>query len=330
MKILIIAQGRGGVEYHRLLAPFNLLTDRFDISHTNALNPSNWDVLQEGWGAVVFSRLLCTEPNDMSEEIAFRVREAGARLIVDIDDHWTLHKGHQLQQSWKERGISGRILYALKAADTIWTTHDLLASAVGSKAVVIPNALDPTDPQWVNTGAASDNIGWFGSPAHIPDIESVAGSVRHWRRSNPSVLWLTPNNEISSRDYGYMSQILGGTKQIATQHVTNYGYMYDTCGIAFTPLADNHFNRHKSELKAIEAGMKGKAFVASAMHPYTLICNDRNSVTFKPSNLGKALDRVMDRSFREDIAAQLAADVRERYDLRKVNEVRVQSLSLGV
>lgn len=326
-RILIVAQGRGGVEYHRLLAPFTRLIDTFDLSHTNAINPTNWDVLNEGWDAVVFSRMLCTEPHDLTDEIAHRVKSSGARLIVDIDDHWTLHKGHQLQGLWKSRGFGQRIQAALNHADQVWTTHDLLASSVGGPNVhVIPNAIDPTESQWVNTGAASDNIGWFGSPAHIPDIEAVGGAIRHWRRSNPSVTFLSPFNEDSAQDYGYISQCMGGTKLLNTQHTMNYGEMYDTCGISIAPLADNHFNRHKSELKAIEAGMKGKSFVASAIHPYTLICDETNSVLCKPSNIGKALDKVMDRAFRSDIAAKLAEDVREKRDLRRVNELRKQAL----
>lgn len=327
-RILIVANGRGGVEYHRLLAPFTRLIDTFDLSHTNALNPSNWDVLDEGWDAVIFSRMLCLEPHDITAEVAHRVKSSGAQLIVDIDDHWTLHKGHQLQGLWRSRGFGHRIQEALKAADQVWTTHDLLATATGhGNTVIIPNAIDPTDTQWANTGAASDIIAWLGSPAHIPDIEAVGGAIRHWRKSNKGVTFLSPYNEDSAEDYGYIAKCMGGTTLVPTQHVTNYGDMYDLCGVSIAPLADNHFNRHKSELKAIEAGMKGKAFIASAMHPYTLICNESNSVLCKPSNIGKAYDKVMDRAFREDIAAKLAEDVRATRDLRQVNEIRKQALA---
>jgi glycosyltransferase involved in cell wall biosynthesis len=58
----------------------------------------------------------------------------------------------------------------------------------------------------------------------------------------------------------------------------NYAKMYDEIDISLAPLEDNKFNRSKSNLKVIEAGFKKKCLVASDVMPYTMDCDETNSV----------------------------------------------------
>lgn len=329
MKILIVTPNQGGVEYHRLFKPFILLaaSEGYEVSHVNLLNYTNFDVLDEGFDYVVFSRILCVEDFDISDDVLDHVKRSGAKLIVDVDDYWKLHSGHLLENHWRKMKFEQRTMFALSNADMVWTTHNQLADLIPNKnAVVIPNAIDPTEAQWQPSKVDDYSIGWFGSPAHERDVLTIAGQFRNWRKNSKGVKVFSPYNEDKAMVYIRIAYSLGECDLVSTTDVWNYGKMYDNVSVSIAPLADNYFNTCKSELKAIEAGFKGKAFMCTKMHPYTLCCTNENSVLFRPSNLIKGLDAMKDRAFREDKAAKLSEYVRENYDLRRVNELRKQTL----
>ena len=328
-KCLIITPNQGGVEYHRLFRPSDLLTKtgRFEMYHTNILNHSNFDVLDEGFDWVIFSRMLCVEDVDISQDVFDAVKKSGAKIVVDVDDYWKLHHGHLLEKHWHKMKFEQRTVFALKNADMVWTTHTHLADQVPNKNVhVIPNAIDPTEEQWQPSKVEDYRIGWFGSAAHEKDVETIAKQFTNWKRSNPSVKVLSPYNEHQSYVWLGIAKSLGECGMMNTMDVWNYGKMYDQVSVSIAPLADNVFNSFKSELKAIEAGFKGKAFMCTKMHPYTLCCTKGNSELFRPSNLIKSLNRMKDKAYREDKAITLSEHVRRLYDLRVVNKLREQLL----
>lgn len=329
-KCLIIAPNEGGVEYHRLFKPSDLLskTGRFEMYSTNMLNHSNFDVLDEGFDWVIFSRMLCVEDVDISEDVLQAVKKSGAKIVVDVDDYWKLHHGHLLEQHWRKMKFEQRTVFALKNADMVWTTHNHLADQIPNRNVhVIPNAIDPTEEQWQPSKVEYYSIGWFGSAAHEKDVETIETQFTAWSRANPSVKVLSPYNEKQAKVWVSIAKSLGGCDMINTQDIWNYAKMYDHVSVSIAPLADNVFNSFKSELKAIEAGFKGKAFMCTKMHPYTICCTKENSELFRPSNLIASLNKMKDANYRNDKAEALSEMVRKNYDLREVNKMRKQTLS---
>jgi processive 1,2-diacylglycerol beta-glucosyltransferase len=326
MRILLVTANNGGVEYHRLFKPFQLLTEHH-VAQTNVLCPENYDVLDEGWDWVVFSRMLSPHDHDISAEVLTMVKRSGAKVLVDVDDYWRLHHGHILERHWSKMKFEKRTLYALTNADMVWTTHQHLADKVpNANTHIIPNAIDPTEAQWQPSKVDGLSIGWFGSAAHEKDVDTISQPFRYWRRANPSVRVVSTYSEKDPRTFLRIAAALGECDLAPAKDIWNYATLYDMVSVSIAPLADNEFNLCKSELKAIEAGFKGKAFAATKIHPYTLCCDDTNSVLFRPSTLVKKLDRMKDTAFREDIAAALSVKVRENYDLRNVNELREQAL----
>lgn len=327
MKILIVVPNEGGVEYHRLIKPFTLIGERHEVNAVNMLNHSNFDVLNNGYDYVIFSRILCIEEIDISSDVLNAVKKSGAKLIVDVDDYWKLHHGHLLEKHWRYMKFAERTEYALKQADMVWTTHKVLADKIPNKNVyIIPNAIDPTEAQWQPSKVDEYSIGWFGSAAHEVDVKTIANQFRNWRKNNQGVNVYSTYNEHQSHIFMRIAYSLGECNLVPSKSVYEYGNMYDLVSVSIAPLADNSFNVCKSELKAIEAGFKGKAFIATKMHPYTICCNKDNSVLFRPSSLIKGLNQLKDKSFRDDKAAALSEMVRANYDLRKVNKLREQTL----
>jgi glycosyltransferase involved in cell wall biosynthesis len=109
--------------------------------------------------------------------------------------------------------------------------------------------------------------------------------------------------------------------------VFNYGRLYNDIDVSLIPLVDNKFNNGKSQLKIIEAGMMGKAAIVSGVMPYTIDCNEHNSIMIEPKNnlLGwfEAMKRLtLDADLRGELAANLHNLVSKKYDIKTVNEKR--------
>jgi hypothetical protein len=106
--------------------------------------------------------------------------------------------------------------------------------------------------------------------------------------------------------------------------VTDYGLIYDQFDIAIAPLEDNAFNHCKSNLKILEAGMKGLPIFVQNIHPYT---DDAKGI-YKVDNWTAALVQAGTMAIEDikDSGDALRRYVLERYDLNKVNELRRERL----
>jgi hypothetical protein len=109
-----------------------------------------------------------------------------------------------------------------------------------------------------------------------------------------------------------------------TPNVFNYGYLYDQFDIAIAPLEDNKFTRCKSNLKIIEAGMKGLPIFVQNIHPYT----DEAKGVFRVDSWTTALQAAsaMEVETIAELGNELRRYVLDNYDLNKVNELRIARL----
>jgi len=89
---------------------------------------------------------------------------------------------------------------------------------------------------------------------------------------------LTNNYRLVDKDYHeYLSMGTNAMEHISfnqpyrrlwARSINDYADIYNNFDVALAPLEDNPFNRCKSELKLIEAGVMGKAIIASNVGPY--------------------------------------------------------------
>lgn len=150
--------------------------------------------------------------------------------------------------------------------------------------------------------------------------------------------WL---KKIENKDYPNMNQ--KNYIRRWTLPLTQYGKHYDYCDVCLAPLAEtyqhksdkgqvsykeNMFNKAKSELKIIESGMKRKALIAQNYGIYKELLQDGVTgilVSDDKKGWHKAIKLLVnDEKLRNELADNLHAFVKDRYDINTVNKHRLQ------
>ncbi len=321
MKVAIVSKGEGGVDYHRLIKPFSLMD--YDVTRCEGVSEEMFDY---NFDVVVFSRVL---PVVKQKEFIRKLQHNGAYVICDVDDHWNYSKSHVIKKTGDH--IKKYSIDALMYADEVWTTHEHLGKQIerlNANWYVIPNALDPNEPQWKPKKTYGNRIGWSGGVTHFHDLMLTDGC---WGDTIPVIcgfqepgeheykgIW-TPHKEWLKLANNFKADYINALP------VTDYGLLYDQFDIAIAPLEDNKFNRCKSNLKIIEAGMKGIPIFVQNIHPYTddakgiyKVANWKDAINQAKQMVG---DRIMEdgRAIRQYVLAN--------YDLNKVNKLRKERLS---
>ena len=311
MKIGIVASGSGGVEYHRLLKPFSLLNSEHDVTRCEGISSEAFDY---GFDVVVFNRML---PILKQKEFILQLRKRGVYVICDIDDHWILSSNHVVKKT--ADALRKQSIEALMYAYEVWCTHELLGSYIdklNSNWYVIPNAIDPNDSQWQPKTKYGNRIGWAGGITHFHDLMLTKDA---WGSTVPVICGFVKEQKEWARLADNFK-----ADYIEALPVTHYGLLYDQFDIAIAPLEDNKFNHCKSNLKILEAGMKGLPIFTQNIHPYI----DEAKGVFKVDNWATALQDAssMDAETIEGLGAELRSYVLANYDLNKVNELRRERL----
>ena len=179
MKIGIVSKNDTGVDYHRLLKPFSLLADRYDITRCEGISS---DVFDYNFDVVVFSRLL---PIYKQRQFIKELQKRGTYVIVDVDDLWLLPNNHVASKASKS--MHKQQVEAILHSDEVWTTHEHLGGYINNlnrNWHVIPNAIDPNEAQWQPKKTYSNRIGWAGGVTHFHDLMLTDGC---WSETTPVI-----------------------------------------------------------------------------------------------------------------------------------------------
>jgi len=307
MKLGYVSNGLTGVDYHRLIKPFSLIEG--DITRLEGINS---EVFDYNFDVIVFSRIL---PIRKQKEFIRELQSRGTYVICDIDDHWILNKSHVI------KGVGDAFRnYAVEAlmySDEVWVTHKLLGKEVerlNANWYVIPNALDPTEEQWQPKTEYSNRIGWAGGVTHFNDLMLTDGCYSR----PPVICGYQKNSEWKRLADNFQANY------VEAMDVFNYGQLYDQFDIAIAPLVPNKFNTMKSNLKILEAGLKGLPIFVQDIHPYDDDCEG----IFKVSEWAAAIKKAEALSVQEiqELGGKLRSYVLERYDIREVNKLREKRL----
>lgn len=287
--------------YHRIDLPFSQLKADLKVP---VLVFNRY--MQQGVGALVAKRL------------------RGFKIVADLDDFWDLPPEHYLAPAWNASGTPAKIRACLAAADVVLVTNVALADhvrALNPNVVVVPNALPFDEGQFTRATPGSETFVYAGGPSHVPDVAPLAEAF-----NDPRVIFAGDNP--SQPEWLKMRQHAPRARYVASRPVSAYMPAYDGHIAALAPLADNPFNRCKSNLKMLEAGAKGLPLIASNMSPYANDTAAGNVLLAGSTAEWQAHLRFLrERPARAvELGEALAAHVRRRYQLRDANETRRQVL----
>jgi glycosyltransferase involved in cell wall biosynthesis len=183
IRVLVTPSDRSGVGKFRSVDPHvklqNLYPDDFhvDIDYEPRINDFNfWKQYQ----IVHFHRSFGNI--DHCPQMIKTLQSLGIIVVADIDDYWLPTKEHPIHQLIVENKMNQKIVDNLKASDYVITTTEIFANEIrkfNKNVIVLPNAIDPKEPQFNQPTPPSDKIrvGWLGGSSHLHDLKLLDGMV---------------------------------------------------------------------------------------------------------------------------------------------------------
>ena len=183
IKVLVLPSDKSGVGKFRSVDPHvklqNLYPDDFhvDIDYEPRINDFNfWKQYQ----IVHFHRSFGNI--DHCPQMIKTLQSIGIIVVADIDDYWLPTKEHPIHQLIVENKMNQKIVDNLKASDYVITTTEIFANEIrkfNKNVIVLPNAIDPKEPQFNQPTPPSDKIrvGWLGGSSHLHDLKLLDGMV---------------------------------------------------------------------------------------------------------------------------------------------------------
>jgi glycosyltransferase involved in cell wall biosynthesis len=183
INVLVLPSDTSGVGKYRSVDPHiklqNLYPEDFhvDIDYQPKLNDINyWKKYQ----IVHFHRSF--GDIDQCPNLIKSLQNLGIIVIGDIDDYWLPTKEHPIHQLIIQNKMHQKIVENLKACDYVITTTELFAMEIrkfNKNVVVLPNAIDPKEPQFNQPTLPSEKIrvGWLGGSSHLHDLKLLDGMV---------------------------------------------------------------------------------------------------------------------------------------------------------
>jgi len=335
--LLIRGSAPNGVSFHRLFTPHNRLKldEGYKVFDANSIEEVADNDLKT-IDIVISNRTLTGVDAATNITQINRVKSCGAKYIVDVDDYWYLHHGHELSKWWNNNNMTSIIETNIKHADYVTVTHDYLGKKTKRDYHVFENGIDSTQDQFKVEDKPIEReiaFGWSGSSNHYGDIMLLKESLRRLNDEdvnykmlfcgfNPDMKHCKAYERILSADYTANNYV-----NVEGQPVDKYGFMYDLLNVSLIPLVDTEFNNCKSNLKMLESGFKKKAVIVSNVHPYTSIINHGvNCLKVNPTDRKGWYKEIMKLIKRPEmiteLSEQLYKDV-QAYEIKNINKKRI-------
>ena len=266
MNILGLSQPHSGCGYHRVLLPLGFM-EGIKGHVTNVITEDR----MEGWDIVLYNRTSIYQKDwDKFRELM------GAKVVMDIDDHWRLPPNHVLYHQYNE--IAQIIENNLRGADLVTVTNETLADKVrpfNDNVLVMPNALPYGRNQFHEERHPTDRVRifWAGSVTHEHDIRMLRGPVQRLTQYADRIKMVMAGYDekqhIWQRMFSYFTA--GGQLPYMKIHalpVSQYMDAYAYADIMLIPLEASDWHACKSNLKILEAACKRIPCIVSNVAPY--------------------------------------------------------------
>jgi glycosyltransferase involved in cell wall biosynthesis len=193
IKVLVLPSDRTGVSYFRSTKPHialeELYPDEFHVDieyeahHEGKLYNEEWlkqyDIIHYHRTAGAYEHMA---------NLLDKCDQLGIVTIMDLDDYWAPGPHHPGYLMIKNAGLDKLILGNVKIARNLTTTTHVFAQELSkhnnpNNIFVLPNAIDPTEKQFMPKLELSDRIriGWLGGSSHLHDLQilkDVVGKVK--------------------------------------------------------------------------------------------------------------------------------------------------------
>lgn len=258
--------------------------------------------------------------------------DQGKRVWYECDDdlfspfvvqqqHQGIAKGKTLAQLEEERTSSA---WAMAQCDGVTVTTQRLAAVVrqytDTPVVVIPNAIDVdwfTAVQQHGTREVPGlTIGWAGGNRPDGDLKLMAQAWGRIAERHPDVTFvLIGHQPWVVSEYVPEHRI----KRLPWREQTEYPLSLVNVDIACCPLENRPFNRCKSGIKVMEAGLSGSAVVASPTVYDKFVTDGTNGrIAEDVDDWEEALSTYVEHEeYRRETARHLKADVLAKWSLRR-------------
>lgn len=340
MIITILYSDNNPSDYHRLLLPAKYIEDPSItirlVKHTEC--KENEDAFN--CDIVFLSRLFIYDWSVM-EQLR---KKYGFKIIVDFDDHYTLSP-HQLRYKlWQEHNVAARMIDACKGADMVFVTNEQLYNVYkqfNKNVQIVPNAVPfneqnvsknctivPETDKFVSKREPSDKIRFIyaAGASHYHDLKLLKGLFDRLRsdsqfKDKATFTFCGYDDTDVTKKMESICKINGSYVRRDILPLDRYMEHYNYGDVSIAPLVDNFYNRCKSNLKFIEAASMKMPFICSEISTYAPVLGCKNT-----GDWYKAFRFFINNP---DYIAYYGNENYEhakgRYNLRKVNELRVQA-----
>jgi len=178
IKVLVVPSDRSGVGKFRSVDPHIFLQNLYgDDFHIDIIYDPSYDDMNfwKQYQIVSFHRSIGPD-FEKSHELIQKLNTMGIITVCDIDDYWLPGKEHPIHDIIVFNKINEKITANLKVAKYVTTTTTLFADEIrkiNKNVFVIPNAINPNEPQFKEPTLESDRLrfGWLGGSSHLHDIQ---------------------------------------------------------------------------------------------------------------------------------------------------------------
>lgn len=333
-KILIIVYPKiGGCQFYRQTHAHKLLSQHseFEVTYKHDFTFITNENFKE-YHLVQFHK------NYVTLEILIKLKVLGVKTMVDFDDYWHLPSSHLSFQNYKQNNQPYKFIEIIKQSDYISVTTQFLANEVrkyNPNVFIIPNVLNPECKQSQPIEIESDKIrfGYIGGSCHLPDIELLRGLNNKLTNSGLQYSLNLFGYKHDSIYFDYASVLTNNANYAANLNlypslpVPDYLVFYNMIDVSLIPLVSNKFNSLKSELKLVEAGILGKAVIASNVLPYESYLKDKVNclITNSRTDWFKKMKYLVNNpELAKDLGNQLHDDIQKHFNYEKISKYRAE------
>jgi len=319
MKILCIRPKESAVWNYRMTRPLK----NFAVFRKTLLRKN--EKIQIGELAKRFKKIApiwnikyLKDPHTANVLVSMR-KAIDAKLVMDIDDNiWQVPVGNIVRQAEGWDTFVAVNTGLVECADWVTVATEPLKQALlplNQNIVVLPNLIDPNEWNHKRKKHKKLRIGWVWSPTHFPDIPVVSTALEK--------IYEEYKDDIEIVIFGKEHDMFKfPTINIKGVPFYEYPRVFTEAGIdiSICPLADNDFNKCKSNIKWFESTLAGACVVASKVYPYehSIIHGKTGLLADTPGLWIKHLSNLIENpALRKELHKNALKEVLEKYDVNR-------------